>query len=478
MRFFDYYAKRMAVAVEQAAARPEAGPRGRLGEHVRQDAAPLVRPRDRRRRHARRLPEQRRRPRPDRGALRRRLRSGQPEAARQPRQLQPASGVPRGQRPDQRRLRRAAAADGRPRDRRRSRSTPRTPSAPPSPSAAPTTPCTSGSSSRHRDYAQAEYGARLMARRDPRHLARRRAGHARATRTSSCRSTTRAGVAMEDRWFPGPLSHPYPGVSNCRADKAFEGDPQFPIVGPARLRERRGRAAEPRQPVRPAAAARPADGPDRSRASRTDDFQSRGIPLPENYSAPSYTGLAEDVERPPPGVPARRHPVHGLLVRAVEGPVATTSRPAPTRCRATSTSATTGPRGAPTTATRPGPGPVPTRGTRPTNLPPIPSQNFLRMKAQVNNDADGWNDLVEPAVGRVGADRHDPDQGQLHARRAAVRARLPADGADLDGERLQRLHRDLPRVPARRPLPQGAHRLGPALERLPRLPPGRRWAAT
>ena len=35
--------------------RPEAGPRRRLGEHVRQDAAPLVRARGRRRRHAGRL---------------------------------------------------------------------------------------------------------------------------------------------------------------------------------------------------------------------------------------------------------------------------------------------------------------------------------------------------------------------------------------------------------------------------------------
>ena len=25
-------------------------------------------------------------------------------------------------------------------------------------------------------------------------------------------------VQMADRWFPGPFSHPYPGVSNCRVD--------------------------------------------------------------------------------------------------------------------------------------------------------------------------------------------------------------------------------------------------------------------
>ena len=55
VRFFDYYAKRMAEAVEQAADAPGAGAGRRLGQHVRQDPPPLVRPRGRRRRHAGRL---------------------------------------------------------------------------------------------------------------------------------------------------------------------------------------------------------------------------------------------------------------------------------------------------------------------------------------------------------------------------------------------------------------------------------------
>ncbi|HMC68535.1 MAG TPA: hypothetical protein VKJ07_05220, partial [Mycobacteriales bacterium] len=38
-------------------------------------------------------------------------------------------------------------------------------------------------------------------------------------------------VAMDDRWFPGPASHPYPGVSSCRTDSAFQGDPRLPVVG-------------------------------------------------------------------------------------------------------------------------------------------------------------------------------------------------------------------------------------------------------
>src|SRR5205809_6992686 len=43
--------------------------------------------------------------------------------------------------------------------------------------------------------------------------------------------TSRFPVAMDDRWFPGPVSHPYPGVSSCRADPAFQGDPRLPVVG-------------------------------------------------------------------------------------------------------------------------------------------------------------------------------------------------------------------------------------------------------
>ena len=73
------------------------------------------------------------------------------------------------------------------------------------------------------------------------------------------------------------------------------------------------------------------------------------------------------------------------------------------------------------------------------------------------------------------------DQGQLHPRRRrAARPQLGyrPDRPDRDGQRLQRLHRHLPRVPARRPLPQGAHRLGPALERLHGHAPGRRSAAS
>ena len=102
------------------------------------------------------------------------------------------------------------------------------------------------------------------------------------------------------------------------------------------------------------------------------------------------------------------------------------------------------------------------------DLPPLSDQVVERMHRQVVNPANGWNDLDYAAQ----ADSEPTDVRQIkgnytHDDDAAVGgARLQAHRPDRDGQRLQRLHRHLPRVPARRPLPQGAHRLGPALERL------------
>jgi hypothetical protein len=82
----------------------------------------------------------------------------------------------------------------------------------------------------HREYGQSEYAARLMADSIVdtwRDIERRRPEDPK--RYVPFESDF--PVAMEDRWFPGPISHPYPGVSSCRTDKAFEGNPQVPIAG-------------------------------------------------------------------------------------------------------------------------------------------------------------------------------------------------------------------------------------------------------
>ena len=91
-------------------------------------------------------------------------------------------------------------------------------------------------------------------------------------------------VRFADRWFPGPASHPYPGISSCQTDKALSGDPRFPIVGfPDCNTANESPVGEFFQV------------PTQDTGITTDNFQELGIPVPENYSAPSYTGLEEDV---------------------------------------------------------------------------------------------------------------------------------------------------------------------------------------
>jgi hypothetical protein len=95
---------------------------------------------------------------------------------------------------------------------------------------------------------------------------------------------TRFPVQMDDRWFPGPVSHPYPGVSSCRTDPALQGDPRLPVVGLPDCQEVPAGASL--SPVI-SQAGLPVPG------LSTDDFERLGIPIAENYSFPSH-GALED----------------------------------------------------------------------------------------------------------------------------------------------------------------------------------------
>ena len=90
-------------------------------------------------------------------------------------------------------------------------------------------------------------------------------------------------VGIEDRWFGGPVSHPYPGVSNCRMDPTLAGDVNVPLAG--------GPPDCTRLPG--SAIVNPIAEQTGTNALTTDDFQALGIPLPENYSVPSYGGLQD-----------------------------------------------------------------------------------------------------------------------------------------------------------------------------------------
>jgi hypothetical protein len=121
----------------------------------------------------------------------------------------------------------------------------------------------------HRDYRQAEYGARL--------LADAIAGASRDVADPAKAAIpfeSDAPVDMLDRWYPGPFSHPYPGVSNCRTDR-----PGVPVAGLPTCQ-------------------RPPFGPEQlgiDPGVGIDTLQAAGIPVPENVSAPSYASLQEDM---------------------------------------------------------------------------------------------------------------------------------------------------------------------------------------
>jgi len=144
----------------------------------------------------------------------------------------------------------------------------------------------------HKDYAQAEYGARLLA-------------DAVLGITDDIEAGTPPDparyvpfdeafpVQSDDRWYPGPFSHPYPGVSNCRVDKGLSGDPQLPVVGlptcqgvRSGLNELSDLTGLPEPPTDEIPAIDP--------GLTTDDFPV-GV-VPENYSAPGYGGLQEDID--------------------------------------------------------------------------------------------------------------------------------------------------------------------------------------
>jgi hypothetical protein len=133
----------------------------------------------------------------------------------------------------------------------------------------------------HRQYGQAEFNAALIARAA---LGLWKDVGARRGRVQFFDT---GPVALADRWFPGPLTHPFPTVSNCRTDQVLAGNPQLPLVGlpdcagPTSLFGEVGLDAPPQTAQRP--------GP------TLDDIKRLGIPIPDNYGAPSYTGLEEDI---------------------------------------------------------------------------------------------------------------------------------------------------------------------------------------
>ena len=136
----------------------------------------------------------------------------------------------------------------------------------------------------HKDYRQAEYGARLMADsvidtwNDVANNSPEQAGR-------FVPLSTNFPVHMIDRWYPGPISHPLPTVANCRTDAALGGRPRVPVANECVdvINEFNNESPVdiPPPPVDP--------------GITTDDLEALGIPIPENYSVPSYNALEESM---------------------------------------------------------------------------------------------------------------------------------------------------------------------------------------
>jgi hypothetical protein len=85
-------------------------------------------------------------------------------------------------------------------------------------------------------------------------------------------------VAAGNAWIPGPLSHPYPSVSNCRTRPTATGNPGAPIVG---LPD-----CERGNPPNPVSA---------QTAMVWDSLRAHGIPIPMHYDAPAFTAVEENL---------------------------------------------------------------------------------------------------------------------------------------------------------------------------------------
>jgi hypothetical protein len=120
----------------------------------------------------------------------------------------------------------------------------------------------------HVGHAQAERGARYLA--DSVEEAYAKIGTGRAI----VPFTTDFPIVAGNAWVPGPVSHPYPSVSNCRTETTAEGNHGVPILGV----------------------------PDCERLGDTDQnnmvweqLKAAGLPLPEHYDAPSFAGVEENM---------------------------------------------------------------------------------------------------------------------------------------------------------------------------------------
>jgi hypothetical protein len=138
----------------------------------------------------------------------------------------------------------------------------------------------------HREYAQMERAARLLAT------------VVEKTRDDIANNTPEdpeqfapfavdATLGVTDMRFAPPSARVAPVVSSCRTEKAFNGNPGVPIAG---LPD----CVFPAESVAPAVVS--ALPPELRPSVTYEQLRAAGVPIPDNVGAPSYTGLEETLQ--------------------------------------------------------------------------------------------------------------------------------------------------------------------------------------
>jgi hypothetical protein len=119
----------------------------------------------------------------------------------------------------------------------------------------------------HVGFAQMERGARYVADAVLGGLATLRGGAGQVPYAAD------VPVGVYDRWTPGPVSHPYPSVTNCRSQTTLDGDPGLAPGVPDCTR---------------------GDSPTGGMAAVSENLKEHGIPVPDNYDSPSAGAVEEN----------------------------------------------------------------------------------------------------------------------------------------------------------------------------------------
>ncbi|MDX6275751.1 MAG: hypothetical protein QOJ92_2961 [Frankiales bacterium] len=126
----------------------------------------------------------------------------------------------------------------------------------------------------HTGFSQAERGTHLLA--DKVLAAWRAIGGEDNGVTVAAPMSSDVPVQMVTHFVPGPVSHPYPSVSNCRTDQTVNGNPGSPVLGLPDCQRISDVGTIPSPPL-------------------WDSLRATGLPIPASYDAASFGSVEENL---------------------------------------------------------------------------------------------------------------------------------------------------------------------------------------